>query len=769
MATEAQLIEGLRRADAAGNVQDAQQFAAAIKKMRSADAAGPALDTVKAISESYRPMTGGEYARGLGANVIQGLTAGFGDEAAGVAADAGLSLGPMSVTSMMGQMTGTETPQAAAARDQFRGVRNDFAERRPVAAILGNIAGSIPSAAALPISSIGSTGARALRAGGMGAAYGGVTGLGEGEGDWSRRAVSAGVGALTGGAIGAAAETASALIGRAINNYISKTGQPPQLMDQTGALTPQGRDILKAAGMNADEVTPDFIAQLQESVNRQTQGVNAPVEATARQALADSLPVPVPLTRGQKTLDPNFQGFEYDARAGTYGDLARNELSGADARAEAALRANMGALQRQVAGGVDPIPYRGAGGEAVSARLNDIYGRESALASSLYDEAGRITPPTPMAERPFGDTATRGAIDRLNGGRLSATPDENFATFQRADIRQSFAQQMMKSAWDAMAGVDVTTKNARGTADALSMFGKLADGGDMPIADVFQLRRTLTALQDGLPSADTKAAREAKAVIDRFLGDAIKLDVVRGDTAALEAWKKAISNYHDFAVKFKSDDLVGELVSREGRALKVTPEAAANSILGTSDLAFISKPELANTLVKMRDILGADSREWNGLREEFLLRIFQQAEGAQRAEGRALSGAKLSSAIDGFATKNRGLWNLIFSPAEQTNIRALGQVMKLTTVPVDGAKNYSGTAAAIGRMVKTFGGLGVAGKALNWLTTYANNAAKLMEAQSAAAGIVPSMAASGPSFAGAAGGVIGNQGMNELRRDTGRR
>ena len=38
MATEAQLIEGLRRADAAGNTADAQRFATAIKAMRASPA-----------------------------------------------------------------------------------------------------------------------------------------------------------------------------------------------------------------------------------------------------------------------------------------------------------------------------------------------------------------------------------------------------------------------------------------------------------------------------------------------------------------------------------------------------------------------------------------------------------------------------------------------------------------------------------------------------------------------------------------------------------
>jgi len=106
----------------------------------------------------------------------------------------------------------------------------------------------------------------------------------------------------------------------------------------------------------------------------------------------------------------------------------------------------------------------------------------------------------------------------------------------------------------------------------------------------------------------------------------------------------------------------------------------------------------------------------------------------------------------------------MFNPDEQTGIRRIAQVMKLTTVPVEGARNNSGTAYAIARMVKGLGNLPVAGRVLNWLSTHYDNAAKLMEAQNAARGVIPAPAPTGSSYAGAAAGALGSQMGNRLSR-----
>ena len=688
-----------------------------------------------------KPMGTGEYATGLAANAFQGLTAGFGDELFAAAPNIAAPL----VRASLENSSDPRAAEALASMDydkrlsDFRQVSQDFADRRPIAAGVAQVAGAIPTIVGAPVARAATYTGRIARGAAIGAGFGGVAGFGEGEGGFIPRVVSAGLAAATGGALGGTLEAVLPPVLKIAGHLSLRSGRPPQLIDQTGALTTDGERVLRAVGVDPAEAAPDFLRSLQQRIDGQAASVAAPVEANARQALAESLPVSVPLTRGQKTLDPNHQGFEYDARAGAHGDLARNAVTGLDDRATAALTANMDAIRGRIAGGASPIAYRGAGGEMASNRLNAMADEARAAKNTAYAEAERLTPPTPLADRPFGNDA-RGAVDRLNGGRRTDTPDENFAVTPRADFPQSLSKIMMSKAWDALTKVDVTTENARNVRNILERFGKKADEAGLPVADIFQMRRSLTTLQGGLPSADTVAAKAAKTEIDNILNYAVDQSLLKGDTAAITAWKRAIGSNREYAQAFKARDLIGSLVEKrpgQPSVLAVAPEAAANKILGASDLSFVNKPELVREMTRLRDSLGPQSREWNALREETVLRLFEKASGAQQAEGRALSGAKISSAIDSFATKNPGLWALMFDQSERSLIRQFAHVMRLVTVPVEGARNHSGTGAFITRAMKNIAGTPLFGHVINWAATNFSNIAKLRDAQRAAAGVIP--------------------------------
>jgi hypothetical protein len=734
VATEAQLIQALKRADAAGATEDARKLAKALGSMRKASTpaapAAPMADPSQGFTSARatgQAKSDAGYAGGLFSNFAQGLTAGFGDELAGSTAAVGLGFPALAAAGplAMGLGSGETQRRYDEARDQFRDVRNDFAAENPIAATAANIAGAIPGAAMAPIRAGGSLAGRVGRGAGLGLGYGTLAGVGEGEGE-AGRAIGGAIGGAVGALGGGAFEAAASWIGRLAQHFMARLGRPPQLISPTGSLTGEGRALLHRVGMNPDEATPSFLAEMQARISQRTLGATAPVEVNARRALAEGMDVPVPLNRGQMTLDPNHQGFEYDARAGNYGDLPRNAIRATDDRAEAALRANMEALQRRVAGGAEPIPYMGAGGEMVSANLEGAERGANAGVNAAYRDA------------------------RANG--------------MAAGVPRDATNELVSEMRGAISGY--APESAPAVYGMLERFGgplERAGAGDTRISRIFDLRSQLTnAGAAGTP--EQSAGRAAARAVDDFLTSALERDLISGDPAAVERWTRAVASRREYGRLFEGKDLIERLTARDrisGEHQLVTPpEKAANVILGASNLGFTNRPELARAMGTLRERLGPDSREWNALREETLLRLFQMAEGGQRAEGRGLSGAKFASAIDSFSTKNAPLWRLMFNPDEQTSIRRLAQVMKLVTTPVEGARNHSGTAAALVRGLKSVAGTPVAGRVLNWVGTHFNNIARLSEAERAAAGIVPTAPLAGNSYAGSAGSVLGAREAN---------
>lgn len=529
---------------------------------------------------------------------------------------------------------------SADARDAMRAEQAKYEKINPIGATVAELGGTgltafmgTPAALARPLG----LGGRLARGASIGAAYGGLTGFGNAEGGLDNRLSSAGLGAAVGGVAGLGAE----------------------------ALAPVARRIAF--------------------------GAPPPPQATPQMLAANNLPVPVPLTRGQATGNTNLLGQEYalaaDARSGA-GPIMRGFAD----EQNAALLANRDAIQQQLAGN-SPVIARGQGGEMVSARL----GREAEAARSAknaaYDEAERLTPPTDLAERPFGDEA-RGAVDRLYGGRRADVPDENFIVTPRADLPQSLSKIMMRKAWDALVRVDVTTENALGVKGILSRFGKMADEGGLPIANIFQMRRSLTSLQSGIPSATTAAAGAAKTEIDTILNHAVEKALLGGDTQAIAAWNNAIAANRDFARTYKGKDFVAALTERDrgnGNVLKVKPEEAANYILGNAEMGLINKRDLAANLARLRAHLGEDSAEWGAVKQEAFIRIADQALGAMGPTGRGFSGAKLAKAWEDINHKAPETLNRLFSGEERREIGNWIDVARRVTVKEGRVFNSSGS------------------------------------------------------------------------------
>lgn len=188
---------GIFEVEAGGKVYevDAPDIRAAVNAVRS----NPDIGQGRALLEGLR----------------SGLTANFGDEMAGVAAAAqrpkdlqnpfsGASdfltgLGKLGYGALTGEKTASDA--YAKRRDEVRAVQKSAEEQYPITNIGGQILGSVavPLGAALRAPSIGE---RMLRGAGVGAGFGGLSGLGEGQ-TVEDRATRAAAGTVLGGAVGA--------------------------------------------------------------------------------------------------------------------------------------------------------------------------------------------------------------------------------------------------------------------------------------------------------------------------------------------------------------------------------------------------------------------------------------------------------------------------------------------------------------------------------------------------------------------------------------
>ena len=230
-----------------------------------------------------KPITGDQYDEAWLANVA-GLGFEFGDEAVA------------GVRSVFGSDYDKELAQVRQSQQKL-------AEYDPLGNVIGKVAGGLPVAmltggpatqvAARVLPNAGRVGQAAA----VGAGFGAGAGFGSGEGGVANRLQSGAIGAAFGAGFGA---TVEGVVSPAVAQLLQRFRGKPQLLDETtGTLTPTGRSLAERAGVNPDELSSayqaEFAKQAQDAIN--------PADAS-RLAQARSLPVPVPTTKGQNTLDP---------------------------------------------------------------------------------------------------------------------------------------------------------------------------------------------------------------------------------------------------------------------------------------------------------------------------------------------------------------------------------------------------------------------------------------------------------------------------------
>jgi hypothetical protein len=215
---------------------------------------------------------------------------------------------------------------------------------------------------------------------------------------------------------------------------------------------------------------------------------------------------------------------------------------------------------------------------------------------------------------------------------------------------------------------------------------------------LFAARQRLTNLRISNDPIEAGAAKKAVKALDDSIENAVTRDLFKGDKESVDLWKKAIGERREFGKLFEANDLVETLTSREFRSgshtLKVDPNDASNQILGRSSLGFVGRQNLYRDIVRLREVLGANSAGWNAIRAEAFLRLAGSGEGGVEAGTQQFSGVKFQKAWASAKFKDPNLIETLFSPPERDTIDKFANVAAKVTNAVKGGDNSSNTAVA---------------------------------------------------------------------------
>jgi hypothetical protein len=409
-----------------------------------------------------------------------------------------------------------------------------------------------------------------------------------------------------------------------------------------GALAPVGSGV--AAGVR-------------RFVSPSVKGAAPSAEQAARLAMAGELPVPVPITVGQMTGSPGQQLLENAMLKGVNGQAAQTIMKGQQEAAQQALRGNVEAIGSKMAGrSLQP----GEAATAVSEKLNAMKGEAKSGVDAAYDAA-----------RASGSDAMLASAKGLRDDMLGALSKD-----YDLDRIGSVAKEVER----------------------------LGEGGAPTVGNLLDARARLSGLRGSNDGVEASAAGKAVRALDDHISQALEHDLILGDPKAVDAWRNALKSRAAYGKLFEGKDLIQGLVEQvrhgEGMANKVDPEEAANYIFGRSSLGLIGKKDLPRDLARLREVLGPESDEWNGLRSEVFGRIARAGEGPIEAGKPQFSGQNFMKAWEKAKRESPQIVNTVFSPQERELIDKFAEVAQRVTTPVRGGDNASNSAFAGAVLIK---------------------------------------------------------------------
>ena len=447
----------------------------------------------------------------------------------------------------------------------------------------------------------------------------------------------------------------------------------------TQKVTEEGAQVLNRAGVPADGVTPEFVNAF-EGISREA----VDPAAAARVASAETLPVPVRLSRGEAVQDVTQQATEDAMLKGQLGPKALEEAKSFKETQNTALMQNTEAIQFKIGQGQGIV--RGEGAEQMQKKL---YEMQVALKGDISTAYSIVEG---LAEPAFNTKVVGAFHDHLRNTLMGSFDDlvKDSGTFiaKRLNELDNFAVRQ---------GTEVFTSPLK----------------EIDVGRMYKWRAKLAGrfkTERGTPqgAAISRALKE----FDDFMEGVIDNKLFRGDVKGIKQWKKAISLRRELSEKFESNNIVAKMVETSDAgeiALRFQPSEVANFLFGASGIG--AKTGSANAARKIKALLGKDSDEWLAIKEEAVIRLFEK--GIQKtASGRKFMGQGFLRSLDNATEKTPELMRELFTKEDMGLLKKMRSVASDATVPLPGAINFPNTAGRILMLVdRMFGRTGTAAAA----------------------------------------------------------
>lgn len=357
MATIEQLSAALVKADAAGNTADAKALADAIRQIKAQQ------QTANEIPQGRGGAPKVSTAEGLLLSGLGGASMGFFDELAG-------AMGAPVKALREGKSLGQAYREG---RDIVRAKQKAFAEESPVMSTAAGVAGGLATAPLTPAiravgaaSTLPSWAQTAINAAASGAAYGGLGGLGASEsGTLAGTASDIGTGALSGAALGMAAQPVAATIGavrRGVGISTSPAAKVQAARRAAGEAVPQSPAEIAAQQKVAEALARDArgsVFQGQNALSPVDQQLVRLNRLGERAALADvGGPSSMQLLDTLATLPGSAKTMaaaEQKARAATSGGVLREAAQTSLGTGGKRLHTELAALDEQRSAAAAPL------------------------------------------------------------------------------------------------------------------------------------------------------------------------------------------------------------------------------------------------------------------------------------------------------------------------------------------------------------------------------------------------------------------------------